>query len=292
MVLAKQSFPRELNLEGIKIVLDCANGATYRLAPDIFAELGAEVITQGDQPNGVNINDQCGALYPEKMCRRVLQECADIGVALDGDGDRVVLCDEAGILLNGDHLMYITASHWHAHGRLCKAGIVATQMSNLGLKIGLRGKGIAVHEAEVGDRYVAEAMRRGGYNVGGEQSGHLIFLDHTTTGDGIISALQVLAVMLETRQPLSKLRAELSVVPQVLRNVEVREKRPLAAMPKVQEAIRSIEKNLNGDGRIYVRYSGTEPLARVMIEGTDQQKIEMYAKQVANEIEQEVGLAR
>jgi phosphoglucosamine mutase len=280
IVALKHVLPEDLTLEGIKMVVDCANGAGYRVTPAVFEELGAKVISMGVKPDGRNINRKCGSLHPEGMCAAVKRHGADLGIALDGDADRVLMADEKGRLIDGDHMLAITARHLLAQGQLKKKTVVATVMSNLGLALAFKDLGIKLKRTKVGDRYVVKEMRNGGYNVGGEQSGHLIFLDHSTTGDGVVSALKVLTVMLREQQPLSKLRKVMTTVPQVLLNKRVAKKTPIGKLPKVQRAIKKVEKALGKQGRVLVRYSGTENKIRVMIEGTDKRKIKSYAKEI------------
>ena len=280
IVALKHVLPEDLTLGGIKMVVDCANGAGYRVTPAVFEELGAKVISMGVKPDGRNINRKCGSLHPEGMCAAVKRHGADLGIALDGDADRVLMADEKGRLIDGDHMLAITARHLLAQGQLKKKTVVATVMSNLGLALAFKDMGIKLKRTKVGDRYVVKEMRKGGYNVGGEQSGHLIFLDHSTTGDGVVSALKVLTVMLREQQPLSKLRRVMTTVPQILLNKKVAKKIPLGKLPKVQRAIKKVEKALGKEGRVLVRYSGTENKIRVMIEGTDKRKIRAYAKEI------------
>jgi phosphoglucosamine mutase len=281
VVFCKHTFPRELTLDGIKLVVDCAHGAAYRVAPQVFEELGAEVIAIGVEPNGKNINADAGALHPEHMCRRVVAEGAQFGVALDGDADRAVMCDERGNLIDGDAVMALCATRMLTSGRLTQGTVVATVMSNIGLDRALRAAGARLVRTQVGDRYVVEEMRKNGYNFGGEQSGHLVFLDHNTTGDGIVAALRVLAIMVGERRPLSELARVMERSPQVLINVEVAQRRPLGELAPVQALIRRIEQTLGDEGRVLVRYSGTELKARVMLEGPDEAAIRAMAEEVA-----------
>lgn len=280
----KGVLPRDRTLEGMRIVIDCANGATYRVAPQVFEELGAEVITLFTSPNGKNINRNCGALYPEACARTVVENRAQLGVALDGDGDRLILIDETGEIVDGDEVLAFVGVHLLKRGRLKHNTIVATVMSNLGLELAIEAAGGRVEKTAVGDRYVVERMRQGGFNVGGEQSGHIVFLDWTTTGDGICSALQVLNVMLDRQKPLSELKRIMTRFPQVLLNTPVPVKRPLEQMPAVQSAIRAVEAQLAGRGRVLVRYSGTENKVRVMVEGEDKATIERYAQEITTVI--------
>jgi phosphoglucosamine mutase len=285
----KHSFPDELSLEGLRIVVDCANGAAYRVAPAVFSELGARVIPLGVDPNGRNINDGCGALHPEQVQREVVEHGAQLGISLDGDADRVILVDEKGQVVNGDAIMAMVATRMLREGTLKKETLVVTSMSNLGLEHAVDAAGGRLVRTDVGDRYVVEEMRRGGYNMGGEQSGHLIFLDHMTTGDGVVGALQVLAVMLREGRPLSELAGVMEQVPQVLVNLWVTRKPPIQEMPAVARLIAEVEQKLGKDGRVLVRYSGTEPKARVMIEGPEEGLIRGLAEQIAGAIRDEVG---
>jgi len=286
IVFCKGTLPRDLALDGLKIVVDCANGAAYKVAPSVFEELGAEVIAINTSPNGKNINEGSGALHPEVMGERVVAEGADIGIALDGDADRVVMCDEHGEVVDGDAIMALCATRMIAAGTLAKNTLVTTVMSNLGLERAVREAGGQVVRTAVGDRYVVEEMRRGGYNFGGEQSGHLVFLDHMTTGDGIIGALRVLELMVREERPLSELARCMTRAPQVLVNVTVARKRPLSELPEVQRMIAAIEADLGAEGRVLVRYSGTEAKVRVMIEGPDEDAIRTRAEEVAQALAQ------
>ena len=269
---AKRTFPKELRLDGMRIVIDCANGAGYRVAPTALWELGAEVFAVGDDPNGFNINDKCGSTAPDKLSARVRELRADIGIALDGDADRVVIVDENGQVIDGDQLMAVIATFWHERGRLSGDGLVATVMSNLGLERYLADKGISLHRTQVGDRYVVEHMRANGFNVGGEQSGHIVLSDFSTTGDGLIAALQVLAVVVESGKPVSEVCNAFQPLPQILQNVRYSSGKPLE-LPAVKSAIADAENQLKDIGRLVIRPSGTEPLIRVMAEGDDQQLV-------------------
>ncbi|HUU02909.1 MAG TPA: phosphoglucosamine mutase [Myxococcota bacterium] len=282
VVSLKHVFPPELTLAGIKIVVDCANGAAYRVAPAVFEELGAKVVSMGVKPDGRNINRRCGSLHPEGMCQAVKKHKAQLGIALDGDADRVVIAAENGELLDGDHMLAISARHLLSKKLLAKKTVVATVMSNLGLERTLSGLGINLVRTPVGDRYVVERMRRGGYNLGGEQSGHLIFLDHATTGDGVVAALMMLTVMLRECRPLSELARVMQPVPQVIVNRVVSEKKPIESLPKVTRAITKVERALGKKGRVLVRYSGTEKKVRVMLEGPEINKIKTYAGEIAD----------
>jgi phosphoglucosamine mutase len=285
----KHAFPKELTLEGIKIVVDCSNGAAYHVAPQVFRELGAEVIEQNVSPDGRNINRGCGALHPEGMAAEVGRAGAQLGVALDGDADRLILSDERGVVVDGDQVMAILGTRMLEQRDLPGQTVVATVMSNLGLERALAAKGGKLLRTAVGDRYVVEAMREGGFTLGGEQSGHIIFLDHATTGDGIVAALRVLAVMVTERRSLSDLARVMTRYPQVLLNFAVAHKRPLEEMPAVQRLIARVERDLGGEGRIVVRYSGTESKARVMIEGTDQTGIAAQAAEIAQLLQRELS---
>ena len=287
----KERFPKERTLDGIRVVVDCANGAAYRAAPQVFAELGAEVTSLSVEPNGRNINDGCGALHPEKVALEVRRTRASLGIAVDGDADRVIICDENGDEVDGDTIMAMCARRMIERGELKHKTLVTTVMSNLGLERSLRELGGRIERVQVGDRYVVESMRQNGYNFGGEQSGHLVFLDHMTTGDGVLGALQVLAVMLESGKPLSELRRVMTRYPQVLVNLKVKEKKPLGELPAVSAAIAKVEKVLGADGRVLVRYSGTEAKARVMVEGPDEAVIKAYADEIARAIELACGVA-
>lgn len=289
IVFLKNSFPPELDLAGLKIVLDCGNGAAYKVAPAVFEELGAEVIPLGVKPNGTNINAGCGSLHPEVISEAVKQHRADIGIALDGDADRVIVCDEFGNEVNGDQIMAICATDMINRKLLKKKTLVATVMSNMGLDIALRKVGGKIIKTAVGDRYVVEEMRKGGYNLGGEQSGHLIFLDNNTTGDGVLAALQLLAVMRRREKPLSELAEVMIPLPQVLVNVRVRERQDIMTIPPVAAAIKGVEEKLGNEGRVLIRYSGTEPLLRIMLEGQDKYEITGWANEIADLVRQQIG---
>ncbi|HEY1720694.1 MAG TPA: phosphoglucosamine mutase [Magnetospirillaceae bacterium] len=274
--VTKNTFPRGLRLDGLKIVVDCAHGAAYKVAPAVLWELGAEVISIGVAPDGFNINKDCGSLHTEAMRKTVVEKGAHLGIALDGDADRVVLCDEKGGLIDGDQLLALIARSWKAAGKLAGKGIVATVMSNLGLENYLTSIGLALVRTAVGDRYVLERMRADGYNLGGEQSGHVILSDYATTGDGTVAALQALAVLVESGQPASKILRPFEPLPQTLKNVRLPagtdSKRVLDSSP-IKAAIAAAEAELNGSGRLLIRKSGTEPLIRVMAEGDDAAKV-------------------
>jgi len=266
--IVKATFPRQLSLSGMRVVIDCANGAAYKVAPTALYELGAEVISIGVEPNGLNINDECGSTHPKAMAKAVKDYRADIGIALDGDADRLVICDERGEVVDGDQIMALIAARWAEAGRLTGGGVVATVMSNLGLERFLGSRGLTLERTQVGDRYVMERMREGGFNLGGEQSGHIILSDVSTTGDGLISALQVLAVLAQSNQPMSALARQFEPAPQVLKNVRFSKGKPLETK-LVKEAIAAAEARLTGQRRVVVRASGTEPLIRIMAEGDD-----------------------
>jgi len=272
----------DVDLTGLKIVVDCANGAAFSVGPRVLRELGAEVVSLHDQPDGVNINKQCGSTNPESVCEAVPRLGADIGLAHDGDADRVLAVDEQGRLVDGDFIMVICGLDLQKQGRLAGNRVVVTVMSNLGLHLALRKAGVEIGETRVGDRYVLEEMLKTGAALGGEQSGHIIFLDHNTTGDGLVTALNLLAVLKRSGKPLSALAAQMTRLPQVLVNVRVKEKSGLLAIPELAEAIQAAEERLKGIGRILVRPSGTEPLVRVMVEGPDEAELTAIADQVAS----------
>ncbi|MGD0332532.1 MAG: phosphoglucosamine mutase [Xanthobacteraceae bacterium] len=270
---AKRTLPRNLSLEGLRVVIDCAQGAGYRVAPAALWELGADVIAIGIEPDGFNINLDCGSTAPDALCRKVREMRADIGIALDGDGDRVVIADEQGHLVDGDQLLAVIAESWRDDGLLTQPGIVATVMSNLGLERHLQSLQLSLVRTPVGDRYVLEHMREHGYNVGGEPSGHIILSDYTTTGDGFVAALQVLAVVKKQNKPVSQVCHRFTPLPQVLKNVRYRSGKPLENA-EVRSAIEDAEQRLNGHGRLVIRPSGTEPVIRVMGEGDDKALVE------------------
>ncbi|MBM9537644.1 phosphoglucosamine mutase [Desulfobulbus alkaliphilus] len=277
IVYLKNTFPRKYVLDDFHIVLDCAHGATYKVAPHVFTELGAKVTALGVDPDGKNINHESGALHPEMMAAKVKQLGADIGLALDGDGDRLIVCDERGEIVDGDHIMAICAKELMQQRKLKKKTLVATVMSNMGLEQAMTGMGGQMIRTQVGDRYVVEAMRAKGYNFGGEQSGHLVFLDHNTTGDGTLAGLQLLAIMIKKNKPLSELATIMSTYPQVLENVRMAARIPPEHIPGFPEALQQAEKQLGNRGRILVRASGTEPVIRVMTEGEDLEEIRNIA---------------
>lgn len=286
---AKGTVPKGLTFRGLKVVVDCAHGATYKVAPAVLRELGAAVIPLNIQPTGVNINDQCGSLYPEVVREAVLKYKADIGISHDGDGDRAILVDETGGVLDGDHILALCALDLKSRDLLRANTVVATVMSNIGLELCLKEAGVHVVRTAVGDRYVLEEMLRHGYNLGGEQSGHCVFLDHNTTGDGVVTALQVLSLMVRRQEPLSQLRRCMTVCPQILVNVRVGGKPDLGSIPAVRASIAQAEAQLDGGGRVLVRYSGTEPVARVMVEGQDAEQVERLARSIADAIQKELG---
>jgi phosphoglucosamine mutase len=281
----KNTFPKGVTLEGLKIVIDCANGAAYRVAPTVLWELGAEVIPVAVDPDGTNINRDCGATAPTTMCEAVIAHGADLGIALDGDADRLILADEKGQILDGDQLMALVARSWAASGRLRGAAIVATVMSNLGLERFLSGLGLGLHRTPVGDRYVVERMRAGGFNVGGEQSGHIILSDYVTTGDGLIAALQALAVLVASGKPASETGRLFAPLPQRLRSLRFDAATKPLDDRTVKEAIRSAEAALGTAGRLLIRKSGTEPVIRVMAEGEDEKLVRRVVDDVAKAIE-------
>jgi len=266
----KSSLPRNLRFDGLRVVVDCAHGAAYDVAPRLLRELGCEVIALFNQPNGLNINDQCGSTYPGAMCQRVVAEQADLGLALDGDADRLIACDAQGQVIDGDRVIAILAGHAAKHGRLQGGGVVTTIMSNMGLERYLEGMGLKMLRASVGDRYVLEMMRERGCNIGGEQSGHMIMLDHNTTGDGLMTALQLLCAMQDEAVPLHELAAGMSLFPQKRWNIVMEERLPVLEQPAVAELLREAEEALQGAGRVNVRMSGTEPKLRIMVEAEDE----------------------
>jgi len=289
VVFAKSTFPKDLTLEGLTIVVDCGHGAAYRVAPTVLQELGAKVITIGAEPDGKNINKGFGALHPETMCKAVLKTGADLGIALDGDADRVIVADEKGRVVDGDAVMAICGLDLLRRKALPKKTVVATVMSNLGLDQCIAKAGGRVVRTRVGDRYVVDEMRKNGYAFGGEQSGHLIFLEHATTGDGTVAALALLSVMVESQKPISELARVMDVYPQAQLSLPVREKPELGSLPAVMRAIRDVEKKLGDDGRVLVRYSGTEPKVRVLVEGPEKKVIERYAEGIAAELKKAIG---
>ncbi|RMH05881.1 MAG: phosphoglucosamine mutase [Nitrospirae bacterium] len=285
----KRALPREMDFQGFKVVLDCAHGAAYSVFPKVIRELGAEVQVIGDAPNGMNINDGCGAVYPQRLQEAVRASGANIGIALDGDADRSVFVCERGDVVDGDHALAAFALDLKKRGWLKHDTVVGTVMSNFGLELAMKQAGIHLLRTPVGDRYILERMVAEGYNLGGEQSGHLIFLDYNTTGDGVISAIQMLKLMKRTGRPLSELAQCMEAVPQVLLGVPVTRKPQLDSIPELQRAIQANEQRLNGRGRILVRYSGTEPLVRVMVEGSDHATIQQVAQELAHVVKTAIG---
>jgi len=287
---AKQSFPRGMTLDRLKIAVDCGNGAAYKSTPCALRELGGELSVIQNSPNGTNINANCGSTYPEAILNETLRVGADVGISHDGDADRVLLCDENGEVVDGDEILAITAIDALEEGRLARNTLVATIMSNFGLDEALQSRGGRVVRTKVGDRYVIAEMMASGLNIGGEQSGHMIFKDFTTTGDGLISALQVLRIMVETGKPLSELKRCLTKFPQAQRNVKVREKPEISEIDGVPELTRQVETDLKGSGRVLIRYSGTEPKLRLLIEGRDQELINRHADRIAEAIQNAIGV--
>ena len=288
IVSLKNSFHSDLTLDGVKVVLDCAHGATYRVAPLVFEELGAQVVKLGVEPDGLNINHQCGSLHPEMVAAKVLETGADIGLALDGDGDRLIVVDETGRILDGDQIMALCARDLMEHGRLPGNLLVATVMSNMALEVFMRSNGGRMLRTPVGDRYVVEAMRRHGAVFGGEQSGHLVFLEHSTTGDGCLAALQILRIMLQKNRPLSELAGLLEPFPQKLVNVRIGRKIPFEEVPGLSRKVAEMEGLLGSSGRVLLRYSGTEAVVRVMVEGEDPKLVEDITDVLSETVEQEL----
>lgn len=289
IVFLKNTFPRHLTMEGMKIVIDTANGATYKVAPATFFELGADVEVIHNTPNGLNINDQCGSQHTQDLRKRVVETGADIGLAFDGDGDRLIAVDEKGREISGDQVLIICARRLKGKGMLKNDLLVSTVMSNLGLKVACKRYGIKHHASKVGDRYVLEDMIRLGSNIGGEEAGHMIFLDQHTTGDGIITAIQLIAAMVEADQPLSELSKMMETCPQKLINVDVKSKPEISSLPKVMEVIKQVESELGENGRVLVRYSGTQNMCRVMVEGPTDGVTEKYCQQIADVIRSTIG---
>tara|TARA_B110000503_G_scaffold23764_1_gene37218 strand:- start:1401 stop:2744 length:1344 start_codon:yes stop_codon:yes gene_type:complete len=284
----KGSLPSQFNLTGFKIVLDCANGATYNAAPKVFKELGAKVITMANEPNGFNINDQCGSTYMEGVCARVVEEKADFGIALDGDGDRVLFSDANGEVVDGDELIYIIAQHRHQSAMGCN-GVAGTLMSNLGMELALKNLGIPFLRTKVGDRYVVEALKENGWSLGGEGSGHVLCSDLNTTGDGIVAALQVIRAISDSGKTLAELKTGMQKFPQIMINVRLAKKVDISNNSAINSAVADAEKKLAGRGRVLLRPSGTEPLIRVMAEGDDQALVEQQVQDIAKVVEQQVG---
>lgn len=279
----KSTFPIRTRLSGLKIVVDCANGATYHIAPNVFSELGADVISMGDKPDGFNINDRCGSTSPEAIKQLVLQSGADLGIALDGDGDRLILIDSVGNIVDGDQILYIIAKDRHEQGHL-HGGVVGTLMSNYGLEKAIDTLGVPFLRTKVGDRYVLETLKEKDWKIGGESSGHIVCLDKTTTGDGIIAALQVLASMVRQEKPLEQLTEGIHLLPQTLINIKTENAELLAENPKVIEMVSDLSKQLRGEGRVLLRPSGTEPLLRVMVEGLDSHQVKSQAQELSDKI--------
>ncbi len=282
----KGTFPKDLNLDGCKIVLDCAHGAAYEIAPIVFGELGAELICLGVSPNGLNINQESGALNPERLAAKVKESGATLGIGLDGDADRVVLIDEKGQLIDGDAVIAVCGELLLQQGRLKKNTVVGTLMSNLGLEKYLNARGAQLIRVPVGDRYIIEEMRKTGFNFGGESSGHMIFFDQSTTGDGMIAALQVLAIMMTQKKSLSELVSSYYAYPQVLKNIRVKRREDMSLVPTIMKKIKEVEQSLGDSGRVLVRYSGTEPLIRVMVEGQELQVIDEMSSAIVTTISQ------
>ena len=279
----KSTIPSLTRLLGLKLVVDCANGATYHIAPNVFTELGAEVIAIGDKPDGFNINLNCGSTAPEALIKKVLETGADVGIALDGDGDRLIMVDAAGNLVNGDQIIYIIAKDRHQRG-LLHGGVVGTVMSNYGLEKAVADMNVPFLRTRVGDRYVLEALKERDWKIGGESSGHIVCLDKTTTGDGIVAALQVLAIMVKQEKTLQALSDGMTLLPQTLINLKTVNAELLAKNPRVQDAVDALDVKLKGEGRVLLRPSGTEPLLRVMVEGVDDQQVRLQAQQLSEEI--------
>ncbi len=289
IVFLKNTFPRDLTMEGMKIILDTANGATYKIAPDTFFELGANVEVIHHTPNGLNINDHCGSQHTQDLRKRVVEARADIGLAFDGDGDRLIAVDEKGQEITGDQVLIICAQKLKEKGKLKNDLLVSTVMSNLGLKVACKKYGIQHHASKVGDRYVLEDMVRLGAIIGGEEAGHMIFLEQHTTGDGIITAVQLIAAMVEAGKPLSELSKMMDIYPQKLINVEVKSKPEISSLPKVMEVIKQVESELGDNGRVLVRYSGTQNMCRVMVEGPTHELTDKYCKQISEVIKNTIG---
>jgi phosphoglucosamine mutase len=289
IVFLKNTFPRNLSMEGLKIVLDTANGATYRVAPTAFTELGAEVEVIHNNPNGININDQCGSQHTQDLKKKVVETGAAIGLAFDGDGDRLIAVDEKGNEITGDQVLIICANMLKKDGKLKNDLLVTTVMSNLGLRMACKKYGFKHHASKVGDRYVLEDMLSMGAIIGGEEAGHMIFLDHHTTGDGIIAAMQLIAAMVREGKPLSEMASMMDIFPQKLINVDVKRKPDIATIPRLVEAIRQAERELGEEGRVLVRYSGTQNMCRVMVEGPSAAVTEKYCGQIADVVLSELG---
>ena len=289
--LPRPRFPRGLTLEGLRVVVDCAHGAAYKSTPCVLRELGAEVIVYGNQPDGMNINQDCGSMHPENLCRKVVEHKAHLGIAHDGDADRVLLCDEKGKLIDGDDIMAIAALDMLAQETLAEKTLVATVMSNAGLEAAIKSAGGKIVRTAVGDKNVIDEMLRDGFNFGGEQSGHLIFRDFSTTGDGLVAALQILRIMKAKEAPLSKLAKCWTRFPQLVTNVRVREKKPFEQLDGVTKLVGEAEKELKAQGgRVLLRYSGTEPKARLLLEGRDAKVLEKWSQKICGAIQKQIGV--
>ena len=289
IVFLKNTFPRDLSMEGMKIVMDTANGATYKVAPEAFWELGADIEVIHNMPNGININDKCGSQHTQDLKKRVVKSGAAIGIAFDGDGDRLITVDEKGHQINGDQILLICAKMLKEQGKLNNNLLVSTIMSNLGLRIACKRYGFKNHASKVGDRYVLEDMIRMGSVIGGEESGHTIFLDHHTTGDGIVTAMQLIAAMVRSGKSLSELAGMMDIYPQKLINVDVKSKPEISAIPQIAKAIKKAERELGEKGRVLVRYSGTQNMCRVMVEGPSDGITEKYCKEIADIVRKSIG---
>jgi phosphoglucosamine mutase len=285
----KNAVPKDLTFDGLRIVVDTSNGAAFRIAPEVLHELGADVVAIGNTPDGLNINEGCGSLHMDLLCERVRREGADLGIALDGDADRAILVDELGEIVDGDHALGILALDMQRSGRLKKDTLVATVMSNLGLEVSLKKHGVDMVRTPVGDRYVVERMREDGLNLGGEQSGHIVNMEHSTTGDGMVTALNITSILVARGEPLSELKQVFETYPQTLINLKVREKKEFSSVPSIDSAIKAVESDLGEKGRVLVRYSGTEKLARVMVEGEDTATVSAHAQAIADAIEESLG---
>jgi len=289
IVFLKNTFPRRLSMEGMKIVMDTANGAAYRVAPEAFIELGADVEVIHNTPNGININDRCGSQHTADLRKKVVESGAAVGLAFDGDGDRLIAVDEKGREITGDQVLVICADRLKKEGKLKNDLLVTTVMSNLGLRVACRKYGFRHHASQVGDRYVLEDMLRLGAVIGGEDAGHMIFLEHHTTGDGIIAAMQLVAAMVREGKPLSEMAAMMDIYPQKLINVDVQRKPAIETVPRLMEAIRQAERELGDEGRVLVRYSGTQQMCRVMVEGPSAEVTEKYCTRIADIVRSELG---
>lgn len=286
----KNTIPKGIDFEGIKVAIDCANGAAYKITPTVLRELGADIVTLSDKPDGVNINLDCGSLHPEKVQKAVTDSGADVGLAHDGDADRVIFVDEKGGIVDGDRVMAMCALEMKRNGSLCQNTLVSTVMSNIGLEVAMKEAGIKMVRTPVGDRYVLEEMMRSHCNLGGEQSGHIIFLDYNTTGDGLITALQVLAFLKKTGKSLSELSSCMKTFPQKLVNIRVKEKKALDSIPSLMKVVHESEKRLDGKGRLVIRYSGTEPLLRIMVEGEREDEIDRIVGEISEVVHRYLGI--